>query len=74
MAKRSSAKAVRLTCPKCFAAFTVVAMVSKGVDREKYYKERAAQHDCEEHARRLANNGKTFKNPLKASKAMARAR
>jgi hypothetical protein len=70
MAKRSSAKPVRLTCPKCAAGFTVVASISQGVDREAYYKERAAMHDCAEHAKRLAG-GKTFIDPLKASKKAA---
>jgi hypothetical protein len=75
MAKQSSARAVRLTCPQCLAAFTVVAYVSQGVDREQYYRARAAEHDCAEHAKRLAgSNGNGFKNPLKASKAAAKAR
>jgi len=74
MAKRNTARAVRLNCPKCLAAFTVVASISKGVDREQYYKERAAQHDCAEHARKMASNGNGFKDPLKASKAAAKAR
>jgi hypothetical protein len=54
--------------------FTVVAHIAQGVDRESYYRERAAQHDCAEHAKRLANVGTGIKNPLKASKAAAKAR
>lgn len=74
MAKRMAARAVRLNCPKCLAAFSVVAFISQGVDREQFYKERAAQHDCAEHAKKLASNGNGFKNPLKVSKAAAKAR
>jgi len=74
MAKRMTARAVRLTCPKCLVAFSIVAYVSQGVNREQYYKERAAQHDCAEHAKKLANPGNGIKNPLKASKAAAKAR
>jgi len=74
MAKRMTARAVRLTCPKCLVAFSIVAFISQGVDREQFYKERAAGHDCAEHAKKLASNGNGIKNPLKASKAAAKAR
>ncbi|MBI4470066.1 MAG: hypothetical protein HY650_12170 [Acidobacteria bacterium] len=75
MAKRSAAKAVRLTCPKCMAAFTVVAFLSGSVDKEAYYQQRAGEHDCTAHAKMLSSgNGEGIKNPLKASKAAAKAR
>jgi hypothetical protein len=74
MAKRMAARPVRLTCPKCLAAFTVVAFIAQGVDREQFYKARAAEHDCAEHARKLASVGAGIKNPLKASKAAAKSR
>lgn len=74
MARRMTARAVRLTCPRCLMAFSVVAYISQGVDRQQYYKERAAQHDCAEHAKKLATSGNGLKNPLKASKAAAKAR
>jgi hypothetical protein len=74
MVKRMAARAVRLNCPKCLVAFSVVAYISKGVDRERFYKERAAQHDCVEHAKKLTNPGAGIKNPLKASKAAAKSR
>ncbi len=75
MARRTSAKAVRLTCPKCLAAFTVVAFLSAGVDKEQFYQARASEHDCVAHAKMLAaGNGDGIKNPLKASKAAAKAR
>ncbi|MBI3951110.1 MAG: hypothetical protein HY314_11730 [Acidobacteria bacterium] len=74
MAKRMTARAVRLNCPKCLAVFSVVAFISQRVDREQFYKERAAQHDCAEHAKKLATSGTGIKNPLKASKAAAKSR
>lgn len=74
MARRMSARTVRLSCPKCAAMFTVVAYIAQGVDRESYYRERAAQHDCAEHAKRLATVGTGVKNPLKASKAATKSR
>lgn len=69
---RLSAKPVRLICPKCTAAFTIVAFISKGIDKETYYRQRAAEHDCAAHAQRQNGNG--FKDPLKASKQKARER
>ncbi len=72
MAKRMTARPVQLNCPKCLAAFTVVAYISQGVDRDAYYQQRATEHDCEDHAKRLANVGTGIKNPLKASKAAAK--
>ncbi len=75
MAKRSAGKAVRLICPKCLAAFTVVAFLSAGVDKEQFYQQRASEHDCAAHAKLLASgNGEGIRNPLKASKAAAKGR
>ena len=75
MARKMTARAVRLNCPKCLAVFSVVAYISQGIDKEDYYKERAAQHDCAEHAKKLqGGNGSGIKNPLKASKAAAKSR
>jgi len=76
MAKRTAAKAVRLTCPKCLAAFTVVAFLSKGIDKDSFYKQKANEHDCAAHARMLAamQNSDGTKNPLKASKAAAKGK
>ena len=76
MAKRGAARAVRLTCPKCTAPFTVVAFLSKGIDASEYWKERAEEHDCETHAKSLAasRSGDGTKNPLKASKAAMRGK
>jgi hypothetical protein len=54
------------------AAFTIVAFVSKGIDKQAYYRERAAEHDCAAHAAR--SNGNGFKDPLKVSKQKARER
>jgi hypothetical protein len=76
MARRGSARAVRLTCPKCTAKFTIVAFVSQAIGAAEYWKERAQEHDCESHAKALesmrASDG--TKNPLKASKAAARGK
>ncbi|HZS48777.1 MAG TPA: hypothetical protein VFC63_27135 [Blastocatellia bacterium] len=75
MAKRSTAKAVRLTCPKCLAAFTVVAFISRELDKNEYYQKRAAEHDCAAHAKMMAQaQGDGTKNPLKASKAAAKGK
>jgi hypothetical protein len=54
------------------AAFTIVAFISKGLDKEQYYKARAAEHDCAAHAQKQNGNG--FKDPLKASKQSAKGR
>ena len=74
MAKRGAARAVRLTCPKCASAFTVVAFLSQGKDASEYWKGRAEEHDCEAHSKMLATSrtGDPSKNPLKASKAAMR--
>ena len=76
MAKRGSARGVRLTCPKCASAFTVVAFISQGIDATDYWKARAEEHDCDAHAKMLAaaRSGDGTKNPLKASKAAARGK
>ena len=70
MAKRGAARAVRLNCPKCFSAFTVVAYLSQGIAANDYWKARAKEHDCASHEKTLASSrlGETSKNPLKASK------
>jgi hypothetical protein len=74
MAKRGSARAVRLTCPKCSSAFTVVAFLSQGIAANDYWKARAEEHDCAAHEKIMASarSGDASKNPLKASKAAAR--
>ena len=76
MAKRGSARAVRLTCPKCASAFTVVAFISQGIEANEYWKARAEEHDCAAHEKMLssARSGDGAKNPLKASKAAARGK
>jgi hypothetical protein len=76
MAKRGSARGVRLTCPKCFSAFTVVAYLSQGIAANDYWKKRAEEHDCAAHEKMLstARSGDGTKNPLKASKAAARGK
>ncbi len=76
MAKRGSARAVRLNCPKCFSAFTVVAYLSQGIAANDYWKARAEEHDCAAHEKMLtsARSGDASKNPLKASKAAARGK
>ena len=51
-ARRSSAKPYRLTCDKCGYPFTVVAFLSKGVDRDAWAREaEAGAHDCEDAAK-----------------------
>lgn len=46
--RRSSAKPIRLTCEKCGFPFTVVAFISKGVDRDAWLRESASTtHDCD---------------------------
>jgi hypothetical protein len=72
--RRGTARAVRLTCPKCASPFTVVAFLSQGIDAAQYWKARAEEHDCEAHSKMLnsARTGDGTKNPLKASKAAAR--
>jgi hypothetical protein len=74
--RRGAARAVRLNCPKCAEAFTVVAFLSQGIDASEYWKARAAEHDCDTHAKQLASarSGDGTKNPLKASKAAARGK
>jgi hypothetical protein len=76
MAKRGSARGVRLTCPKCFGAFTVVAYLSQGINANEYWKGRAEEHDCTAHEKLMvtARSGEASKNPLKASKAAARGK
>jgi hypothetical protein len=76
MAKRGSARAVRLTCPKCSSPFTVVAYLSQGIEANEYWKTRAEEHDCAAHEKMLASarSGDVSKNPLKASKAAARGK
>jgi hypothetical protein len=76
MAKRGSARGVRLTCPKCFSAFTVVAYLSQGINANEYWKTRAEEHDCAAHEKLMitARSGEASKNPLKASKAAARGK
>ena len=76
MAKRGTARAVRLTCPKCASAFTVVAFLSQGIDASEYWKARAEEHDCAAHAKTLdaMRRSDGTKNPLKASKAAARGK
>lgn len=76
MAKRGSARAVRLTCPKCFSAFTVVAYLSQGIEANEYWKARAEEHDCAAHEKLMtaSRSGEASKNPLKASKAAARGK
>ena len=76
MAKRGTARGVRLTCPKCLSAFTVVAYLSQGIAANDYWKARAEEHDCDAHAKLLASarSGDGTKNPLKASKAAARGK
>ena len=76
MARRGSGRAVRLNCPKCFSAFTVVAYLSQGIMANDYWKQRAEEHDCEGHAKALAamKSSDGTKNPLKASKAAAKGK
>ncbi|MFY9611358.1 MAG: hypothetical protein WAU45_22450 [Blastocatellia bacterium] len=76
MAKRGTARAVRLTCPNCASPFTVVAFLSQGINADEYWKARAEEHDCDAHAKSLASSrsGDGTKNPLKASKAAARGK
>ena len=77
MSKRSrGGRAVRLTCPKCAAGFTIVGFISQGLDVDTYWKERAAEHDCAAHVKYLdaQRNSDGTKNPLKASKAAARGK
>jgi hypothetical protein len=76
MAKRGAARAVRLNCPKCFSAFTVVAFISQGIEANEYWKARADEHDCAAHEKMItaSRSGEGTKNPLKASKAAARGK
>ena len=76
MARKGSGRAVRLNCPKCFSAFTVVAYLSQGIAANDYWKARAEEHDCASHEKMLASSrlGESSKNPLKASKAAARGK
>ena len=51
-ARRSSAKPYRLTCEKCGIPFTLVAFLSKGVDKDAWMRDSVANaHDCEEAAK-----------------------
>jgi hypothetical protein len=74
--RRGTARAVRLTCPKCATDFTVVAFLSQGIDATDYWKARAEEHDCDAHAKALdaMRRSDGTKNPLKASKAAARGK
>ena len=76
MAKRGTARAVRLTCPKCASPFTVVAFLSQGIDATDYWKARAEEHDCAAYQKAMEAMRKSdgTKNPLKASKAAARGK
>lgn len=76
MAKRGAARGVRLMCPKCASAFTVVAYISQGIDAATYWKQRAEEHDCAAHAKAIdaMQRSDGTKNPLKASKAAARGK
>ncbi len=76
MARRGAARGVRLNCPKCFSAFTVVAFLSQGIEANEYWKARAEEHDCATHEKMLtaSRSGEGTKNPLKASKAAARGK
>jgi hypothetical protein len=76
MSRRGTARAVRLNCPKCASAFTIVAFISQGIDANAYWKARAEEHDCEAHVKMLDAMRKAdgTKNPLKASKAAARGK
>jgi hypothetical protein len=76
MARKGSARAVRLTCPKCSEGFTIVAFIPKSIDAQEYWQQRAAEHDCDGHAKMVAamRASDGTKNPLKASKAAARGR
>jgi hypothetical protein len=48
-ASRSSAKPYRMTCNKCGYPFTVVAFLSKGVDKDGWQREQeAGGHDCDD--------------------------
>ena len=76
MAKRGSARAVRLTCPKCASKFTIVAFLSQAITAAEYWRQRAEEHDCEAHAKAMSamRNSDGTKNPLKASKAAAKGK
>jgi len=76
MAKRGTARAVRLTCPKCASPFTIVAFLSQGIDATDYWKARAEEHDCAAHQKAIDAMRKSdgTKNPLKASKAAMRGK
>ena len=48
-ASRSSAKPYRMTCNKCGYPFTVVAFLSKGVDKDNWQREQQVSgHDCDD--------------------------
>jgi hypothetical protein len=74
--RRGSARAVRLTCPKCASPFTIVAFLSQGINASDYWKTRAEEHDCAAHAKAMEAMKRSdgTKNPLKASKAAARGK
>src|SRR5215470_10785494 len=76
MAKRGSARAVRLTCPKCASKFTIVAFLSQAITAAEYWRQRSEEHDCDAHAKAMAamRNSDGTKNPLKASKAAAKGK
>jgi hypothetical protein len=54
----------------------VVAYLSQGIAANDYWKQRAEEHDCAAHEKKLAaaRSSDGTKNPLKASKAAARGK
>ena len=74
--RRGTARAVRLSCPKCAAKFTVVAFLSSGINANEYWRSRSEEHDCEAHAKSVTamQSSDGTKNPLKASKAAAKGK
>ena len=76
MAKRGTARAVRLTCPKCASPFTVVAFLSQGINADEYWKARSrrARLRYSRQSYGIGEIGDGTKNPLKASKAAARGK
>jgi hypothetical protein len=54
----------------------VVAFISQAISAVEYWKERAAEHDCQAHAKAVETmrSSDGTKNPLKASKAAAKGK
>jgi hypothetical protein len=51
-ARRSSAKPYRMMCQRCNYPFTVVAFLSKGVDKDTWQREwESTGHDCDDAAK-----------------------